>query len=148
MHVLDCQTERKKWVEYWDDLSGVVFFVSLASYNEVLFEDNEVNALQESLTLFENTINNPMFRGIPVHLVLNKSDLFQQKIEKVPLNVAFEDYERRNDWMLCVEYISKKFREASKRDNSISIHVACATDRNNVSKIFDEITNSVELASK
>merc|ERR1712137_983524 len=66
------RNERKKWLHCFDDVKCILFIVSLAGYNQVLFEDASMNRMEESLTLFENTVKNDLFRHTPIFVFLNK----------------------------------------------------------------------------
>ena len=65
--------------------------VALNHYNAVLFEDNKVNAMFESVELFEDLINEKWFRRSEVILLLNKDDLFRDKlrVDNIPLSTCF-----------------------------------------------------------
>jgi hypothetical protein len=80
----------------------VIFVVSLAEYDQVLSEDPTVNRLHESLSLFETLINGPLFAEpqpplfIPppcIMLLLNKRDVFVEKLARTPLSVCFPLYQ-------------------------------------------------------
>lgn len=53
------------------------FFTTTA---QVLFEDNSVNRMQESLELFTEVAGNPIFEKTPIFVFLNKKDLFEEMI--------------------------------------------------------------------
>jgi hypothetical protein len=54
------RSERRKWIHCFDDVRAIIFLEGLAGYNQVLFEDNTVNRMQESLNLFaEGTVPPP-----------------------------------------------------------------------------------------
>ena len=59
----------------------------------MLFEDTAQNRMQESLALFETIIKYPWFIESSSILFLNKFDLFEEKIQKSPLNKYFPQYE-------------------------------------------------------
>jgi hypothetical protein len=65
---------------------GILFFV-------VLYEDNTVNRMQESLNLFAEVVKNPLFKSTPIFVFLNKKDLFEEMIPKFPLKNCFPDYD-------------------------------------------------------
>lgn len=48
--------------------------------------------MHESLKLFKDICNAKWFNDTTIILFLNKKDLFQKKIETVPLKICFEDY--------------------------------------------------------
>lgn len=59
-----------------------------------LQEDPTVNRLEESLNLFGQIVNNPFFRDASFVLLLNKFDLFREKIlySNRHLRLYFADY--------------------------------------------------------
>ena len=60
----------------------------------VFQEDPDVNRLEESLNLFEQIVNNIFFRDASFVLLLNKFDLFREKIlySNRHLRLYFPDY--------------------------------------------------------
>lgn len=103
------RSERRKWLNCFDDVQGILFTENLAGYCSVLFEDKNVNRMQESLKLFEDTMANPLFANTPVFLILNKKDLFEQLIETKPLTIAFPEYTGPQQLRPCIEYIAEQF---------------------------------------
>lgn len=69
------RSERRKWLNIFDNVKAILYIVNLSGYCSVLFEDRAVNRMQESLKLFEETMSNPLFQETPVFLILNKKDL-------------------------------------------------------------------------
>jgi len=60
----------------------------------VLEEDTSTNRLLESLKLWKALTSSQFFKGTPFILFLNKSDLFQEKINRVPLGDIFSDFDQ------------------------------------------------------
>ena len=58
------------------DVKAVVFVLSLACYNELMFEDETKNYMEDAIQLFDKTINNEHFLSTPIILFLNKSGCF------------------------------------------------------------------------
>jgi len=54
-----------------------------------------MNRMEETLNLFDEICNSRWFRETDMILFLNKRDLFQEKIKRVPLKVCpvFADYD-------------------------------------------------------
>ena len=50
------------------------------------------NRMQEALQLFDSICNSRWFTETSIILFLNKSDLFREKITRVPLSLCFPDY--------------------------------------------------------
>lgn len=86
------RSERRKWIHCFDDVRAIIFLEGLSGYNQVLFEDNSVNRMIESMNLFAEVVKNPIFQKTPIFVFLNKKDLFEEMIVKKPLTVCFPEY--------------------------------------------------------
>lgn len=78
-------SERKKWKTIYlnEPLNFVLFVVNIADYNRPMYEDYTTNRLQDSLELFTKTLTTEALQDIPIILILNKIDLFKEKIVKL-----------------------------------------------------------------
>eukprot|EP01083_Nonionella_stella_P205878 749313_1 len=97
-HIFDVggqRSERKKWINLFEGVDGIVFVVSLSCYNEVMFEDENMNRMTDALELFDDIINKNIFIETPIILFLNKKDLFEKKIHLIPLSVCFNEYDKQ-----------------------------------------------------
>jgi len=158
-HIFDVggqKSERKKWFRYVDDVRAVVFVVSLACYNEVMYEDQTKNCMVDGLELFATTVNSNQFRNAPFILFLNKRDLFHEKVQRIPITKcpAFDDFDvdtkDPQKYEDAVEYIERKFR-AQREDNyddlgrakQMYVHVTCAMDDQNIKNVFDDVTRLI-----
>ena len=52
--------------------------------------------MQESLILFSSIVKQEYFSRTTVILLLNKKDIFEEKIKVFPLNLCFTDYTGEN----------------------------------------------------
>ena len=86
------RSERRKWIHCFEDVTAIIFCVALSEYNLKLYEDNETNRMHESLQLFKELCSTKWFQFTPFVLFLNKKDIFEEKIKRVPLTVCFPDY--------------------------------------------------------
>jgi len=86
------RSERRKWIHCFDCVTAVIFCASLSEYDQVLREDDSQNRMKESILLFDEICNSPWFRDTTFLLFLNKTDLFREKIPRVPLSVCFPDF--------------------------------------------------------
>ncbi|EAL65161.1 G-protein subunit alpha 8 [Dictyostelium discoideum AX4] len=111
------RNERKKWIHCFDDVKALLFVVNLAGYDQVMFEDPSQNRMQESLTLFGQICNNPIFSETPTFLVLNKKDLFEQMIQKTDLSKCFPDYKGGSDVKTALEFIQMKYQQKIQESN-------------------------------
>lgn len=141
------RNERKKWIHCFENVTAVLFVGVLSEYDLVLYEDNTMNRMEETLNLFEEICNSRWFRDTSLIFFLNKRDLFEQKITKVPLTTCplFSDYEGDpHDYEGCSKAISKLFHSKNKvPDKQIYTHIVCATDTGNISKVFNAVKDIV-----
>jgi len=140
------RSERTKWIHCFDSVTAVLFVVSLSCYDQQLFEDVSVNAMHECLSLFEETCNSRWFRKTSMILFLNKSDLFNEKIKKKSLTVCFEEYDGPDqNFEAAVEYARQQFisQNDNPRARQIYTHVTCATDQENVKKVFNDVQHII-----
>lgn len=56
------RSERRKWIQYFDDVQALLFVVAISEYDMTLIEDSDRNRLRESFQLFENVSKNIIFR--------------------------------------------------------------------------------------
>eukprot|EP00012_Vannella_robusta_P005862 CAMPEP_0206193762 /NCGR_PEP_ID=MMETSP0166-20121206/6770_1 /ASSEMBLY_ACC=CAM_ASM_000260 /TAXON_ID=95228 /ORGANISM="Vannella robusta, Strain DIVA3 518/3/11/1/6" /LENGTH=307 /DNA_ID=CAMNT_0053610557 /DNA_START=65 /DNA_END=985 /DNA_ORIENTATION=- len=96
------RNERKKWIHCFEDVTAIIFFADSSGYNMTLFEDERVNRLLESLTLFEEICNCKYFDNTPLIVFLNKSDLLRKKIQQFDIAENFPDYKGGNDFEAAV----------------------------------------------
>lgn len=134
------RNERRKWIHHFDGVTAVIFVAALSCYDEVPFEDEDGNNMTESLTVFADQCNSPTFTETPFILFLNKKDVFEDKIKRVPLTVCFPEYKGASTYDEALDFIEKQFQLANiNQDRSIYIHVTCATDVTNIQKVFRDI---------
>jgi len=87
------QSERRKWIHCFEKVTAVIFVASLSCYDELMFEDDTINCMVDSLELFREICNLQWFVDTPIILFLNKNDLFLQKIHIIPLSVCFPKFD-------------------------------------------------------
>jgi len=127
-------------------VTAVLFVGVLSEYDQVLFEDNAVNRMVESLMLFEDICNSPWFKDTAMILFLNKRDLFEDKIKTVPLAVCpvFANYNGPQTYDAGVEAIQEVFEARNRnKEKVIYCHVTCATDTTNVAAVFHAVKDII-----
>eukprot|EP00808_Paulinella_micropora_P014684 g27315.t1 len=146
------RNERKKWIHCFEEVTAVIFVAGISEYDQVLYEDENVNRITESLNLFENICNSRWFRDTSVILFLNKCDLFKEKIYKVPLTITFskeyEEFMKANDpngdaYTLGTAFLEQEFLKRNHFKKPIYSHVTCATDQRNVEVVFNGVKDIV-----
>ena len=74
------RNERKKWIHSFENVTAVIYVAALSHFDAVCFEDEEQNAMHESISLFGEICNSKWFKRTAMILFLNKSDLFRDKL--------------------------------------------------------------------
>ena len=138
------RSERKKWVHCFQDVTAVLFVVSMSEYDQKLREDQSVMRMEESMNLFEEICNCQWFLQIAFILFLNKSDLFETKAARVNLNVCFPDYTGGLDPKLAMTFMKDKFMALNRnKAKKVYSHVTCATNTDNIRFVFVAVQNIV-----
>eukprot|EP01083_Nonionella_stella_P138934 422916_1 len=148
------KSERKKWINCFENVSAVVFLASLSAYDEVMFEDENVNSMDDAIQLFGEIVKNQLMEKTKIFLVLNKMDLFDQKLQRKSLACGGR-FANGYDEDICYneckdsdelfdknfEYIIDRFVETIKTEKKGDVYILdmCATDQDNVEEQFNEI---------
>merc|ERR1712129_253767 len=147
-HIFDVggqRNERKKWIHCFEGVTAVIFVASLSSYNEVLLEDENVIVMSEEINLFDQICNSRWFQDTAFILFSNKRDLFEEKykINKIPLTECFDEFDGAN-YEDAMTFIKKKYMERNQNtQKQIYTHFTCATDRDNVLSLFNDVQQVV-----
>jgi len=138
------RSERRKWASCFEDVTCVIFCVSLSEYDMTLAEDVTQNRMHESLLLFKNICNSPWFQSTPIIIFLNKRDIFSDKIKTVDLKVCFPEYDGGMDYNRATTFINKQFLGMNENPKKlIYSHFTCATDTNNIVVVFKAVKDIV-----
>lgn len=138
------RNERRKWIHCFENVTAVLFVVGASEYDQVLFEDETTNRMHEALNLFEQICNSPWFRDTSMILFLNKRDLFEDKISKVPLTVCFPQYSGEQLYDPAIQYVRFQFESRNMNPaKSVYTHITCATDSNNVDAVFKAVKDII-----
>ena len=103
------RSERKKWIHCFENVTTILFLVAISEYDQLLFEDETVNRMQEALTLFDSICNSRWFTKTSIILFLNKIDRFKEKLPVSPMKNYFPDYEGGQDYGAACDYILNRF---------------------------------------
>jgi len=134
------RSQRHDWSSFFEGLDAFIFVVAISEYDMVLAEDRTTNRMHESLQVFRELCESEVLQGAAVILFLNKRDIFAKKIKRTPLTVCFADYKGANDYKPTSQYIRNQFVGMKlKRKRKIYPHITCATDTNNVKRVFESV---------
>jgi len=143
------RSERRKWIHVFDDVKALLFVVSLAGYDQVMFEDPTQNRMHEQLALFAQVVNNPIFKNTPIFVFLNKKDLFEQMMQKTPLSKCFPEYTGGNDVQSALDFIKQQFL-AKVQDGPKTLHFEYISARfkKDVKWAWDEVKTVLAESNK
>jgi len=131
------RNERRKWIHCFEDVTAIIYVAAMQEFDQVLYEDEKTNRLQESIRVFSEVVSSVYFSKPTIILFLNKRDLFEDKIKKVNLKVCFEDYLGDNSYANAAKFIEDQFRKVNKnKSRLVFTHFTCATDTDGVEKVF------------
>ncbi|KAK7822709.1 guanine nucleotide-binding protein alpha-1 subunit [Quercus suber] len=143
------RNERRKWIHLFEGVTAVIFCVAISEYDQTLFEDENKNRMMETKELFDWVLKQPCFEKTSFMLFLNKFDIFEKKVLKVPLNVCewFKDYQPvstgKQEIEHAYEFVKKKFEELyfqstapDRVDRVFKIYRTTALDQKLVKKTF------------
>jgi GTPase SAR1 family protein len=148
------RSERKKWIHCFEKVTAVLFVAAISGYNQVLFEDAETNRMTEAIHLFEEICNSRWFKNSSMILFLNKKDLFQDKVLKVPITECqdLQDYDGpphdANESAAFIQHVFESKNNAMEMAGGESLkdiytHITCATDKNNVKCVFHSVKETI-----
>lgn len=138
------RSERKKWIHCFENVTAIIFLVAISAYDQVLIEDENVNRMQEALTLFDSICNSKWFVKTSVILFLNKIDIFKDKLPVSPLDKYFPDYSGGNDWERAADFLTQKFVNLNQSDvKQVYPHLTCATDTNQVKFVMAAVNDII-----
>jgi len=138
------RNERKKWIHCFENVTAVLFVGAISEYDQVLYEDENMNRVVEALNLFEEICNSRWFRETSMILFLNKRDLFAEKIRQVPLVDYFPEYQGGDDEGEGYRFMQDQFETRNRNpEKQIYTHITCATDTGNIAAVFNAVKDII-----
>jgi len=128
------KSERRKWIHCFQDVTSILFLVSLSGYDQCLVEDRDANQMQDAMTIWDSICHSQWFKQTSIILFLNKDDLFRKKIIHSDIKNFFPDFEgEAGDAKAGRDYFRKRFSRLAQKagrskEREIYIHVTTATD--------------------
>ena len=68
-------TERAVRIHCFENVTAILFLVAISEYDQMLYEDESINRMQEALVLFDSICNSRWFVRTSIILFLNKVSL-------------------------------------------------------------------------
>ncbi|KAJ0729541.1 putative G protein alpha subunit, helical insertion [Helianthus annuus] len=89
--------ENCKWLEMFEDVRVVIFCISLSDFDQYAVDGdgNLVNKMLLNKKFFTSIVTHPTYDQMEFLLVLNKFDVFEEQLERVPLTTCdwFSDFQ-------------------------------------------------------
>eukprot|EP01084_Bolivina_argentea_P277310 473380_1 len=144
------KNERRKWIHHFENVSAVIYVISLSSYNEMLFEDENINSLNDAIKLFGEIVNNQQLHNAFFCVVFNKKDIFAQRILDKSLScLNCEEYDENQYFIECnncemkidknFQFIKRMCLNKIKVQRTVHTLVTCAHNDNEIKNKFDQI---------
>ncbi|XP_069686920.1 guanine nucleotide-binding protein G(q) subunit alpha isoform X5 [Periplaneta americana] len=139
------RSERRKWIHCFENVTSIIFLVALSEYDQILFESENENRMEESKALFKTIITYPWFQHSSVILFLNKKDLLEEKIMYSHLVDYFPEYDgAKQDHIAAREFILKVYlNQNPDSDRMCYSHFTCATDTENIKLVFCAVKDTI-----
>jgi guanine nucleotide-binding protein subunit alpha len=128
------KSERRKWIHCFQDVTSILFLVSLSGYDQCLVEDRDANQMQDAMTIWDSICHSQWFKQTSIILFLNKNDLFERKIATSDIKSFFPDFDGESgDAKAGRDYFKRRFAKLAQKagrskEREIYIHITTATD--------------------
>ena len=139
--------KREKWIHHFDNVTAVVFLISISEYDQCSGDPQHINRMEDSMELFEQTVNHRYFCSTTFIVFFNKYDLFLEKIKHKGIKGTFPDYdgsphsaEESLRWMVN-RYLRADKAYEHKRE--IYPHVTTATDTDLIKHVFANVQDLI-----
>jgi len=120
----------------------VIYVVSLSEYVQPSKKNPEKSRFQESLSLFEKLISMKCLEELPWLIIFNKSDVFQEKVDRFGLKYYFEEFQEEVDEP--VEFLTRKY--LSKVQNlEYEYEIITAFEQNSIVKVIKKMEEKLKL---
>lgn len=138
------RSERKKWIHCFQNITTILFVLAISEYDQMLFEDERVNRMHESILLFDTLCNSKWFVKTPFILFLNKIDIFELKLVKSPLKKYFPDYNGNpTNVDEALKFFEQNFLKLNRTSKPIYVHRTCATDTESMKFVLHAVTDMI-----
>ncbi|GAA5988195.1 hypothetical protein JCM10908_002106 [Rhodotorula pacifica] len=138
------RSERKKWINVFQDINVLLFVLAISEYNQMLYEDESVSRISEATTLWSSIANSRWFQNASIILFLNKIDLFAQKIKIYRLCDYLPEYEGPNTYEDGAAFLAQRFTELYTNTNrALNVHLTCATDTRQIRTVLAGVQEQI-----
>ncbi|EGO00415.1 hypothetical protein SERLA73DRAFT_107511 [Serpula lacrymans var. lacrymans S7.3] len=131
--------DRKKWISCFSEVKVLIYVVDLSQYDRMSLADENMTYIQHTLETFESICNAQWFRQTPIVLLMDKIDVFSEKLEQLPLNQYFPGYTGCNYDTAC-EFMLRLFVSLNRNPSrQVYSHFVSTTDMQQMKFILSAI---------
>eukprot|EP01126_Amoeba_proteus_P022167 TRINITY_DN2247_c0_g1_i10.p1 TRINITY_DN2247_c0_g1~~TRINITY_DN2247_c0_g1_i10.p1 ORF type:complete len:313 (+),score=62.46 TRINITY_DN2247_c0_g1_i10:232-1170(+) len=137
--------ERDKWstIIQNENILGILFFISLGDFN-IKSNDEDGTKLEVAIRCFRDTFLDPNAKSLPMVLIMNKVDLFKEKIFQ--FKGQFPNFKGELEIKPMLNFIADLFLNAIPETvdrSAVSWLETCSLDSSLMDNVFYEIKNHV-----
>jgi len=138
------KTSRRRWSQVVENPTAIIYFTSLSDYNVRSF-DGEGTKFQESVDIWKTVVETAAFSHAVLILMLNKYDLFIEKLKKVPFSKAYKKYSGSDEPDEVAKYLKDRFFRTvpEDRQSHFTYNVCCALDTSQMKTVFNSIQDNI-----
>ncbi|KAH9284170.1 Guanine nucleotide-binding protein G(k) subunit alpha [Echinococcus granulosus] len=137
-----------KWVQFFEDVDAIIFISSLLDYSSYMDFSPKKVRLRDDMDYFAAICNGNWFtKCTTVFLILNKFDLFQQKLATLPLKTCFPEYRGTGDATEAAKFIQQRF-EALNRCKTKRVFTQVMCVQSDVEAIHQLVDKVIQLTAK
>ena len=144
--VVQKESNTRKWIQHFADVTGIIFTVDLAAYEWPLTDEEQTHSLAETLEFFELMINAPCCKATAVILLFYNRAAFEEKLQSNPLIKAFSS-PGGGDAIGVMEYLFFRFQQLNRQWLALYPHVVDIYDVKFASRIVEEVREAATMAS-
>jgi len=136
------RSERRKWLNHFDNVDLIVYFSAVDGY-AMRMAEFDANRFDDDIRLFKSLMD---LVGTKNWLFLqNKVDLFPDVLKKRPMNLSFPEIpaDKATDPDYCLQFLANMFSSAWTGEAKLDIKRTCALDTNQMDMIWKAIHNKL-----
>uniref|UniRef100_A0A672JZ71 Guanine nucleotide-binding protein subunit alpha n=1 Tax=Sinocyclocheilus grahami TaxID=75366 RepID=A0A672JZ71_SINGR len=142
------KSERRKWIHCFENVTSLIFLASLSEYDQVLEENNKEVSVSFAPVLF--LVSFKILININKFIIL----IFNYILALTPplLCGLVPPSGKRRDAQDAMDFIRNMYKQRAvsaetKECKNIYPHFTCATDTNNIRKVFNDVKDTVLIKS-
>jgi len=138
-------SERRKWINQFDNVNAILFFSALDSYCLAATPPHTWR-IDEELAVWAS-LQQQISSNVSFIFLQNKSDIFAQIIKTHPLSKYFPDMPEAegSDHDACVKYLRNRFLAKWRGTGNLNFHLTNSLDKGLIKKIWDEVRQDILL---